>query len=109
MSESASGLAEDRNMIRLRHTIVFTGKVQGVGFRVTARQIALRYAVSGWVGNEPDRSVTCVVEGKREELERFHRAVMDALHGYARDSSVVESPATGEFDGFEIHRSGGPN
>lgn len=91
-------------MTRSRYTIVFTGKVQGVGFRVTARQIAMRFAVSGWVRNEPDRSVKCVVEGKPEELARFHGAVMEAMQGYVRDSTIDESPATGEFDDFEIRR-----
>src|SRR5262245_4151279 len=40
-----------------RRQIRFHGRVQGVGFRVTARAIADEFAVSGWVRNEPDGTV----------------------------------------------------
>jgi acylphosphatase len=46
-----------------------TGLVQGVSFRAYARQQAQRLGVAGWVGNEPDGSVTGHFEGTDEAVE----------------------------------------
>ena len=54
-----------------RYDIIFSGRVQGVFFRATAREIARRYDVTGWVRNERGGSVRCVVEGDPAELDRF--------------------------------------
>lgn len=43
--------------------IVFSGRVQGVGFRFTTRGIAKRFAVAGYVRNLPDGTVELVVQG----------------------------------------------
>ena len=88
----------------VRHTITFTGRVQGVGFRARARELAAGFAVVGYVRNEIDGSVLCVAEGERTELERFESAVRRSMAGFIRDSQVHETPATGEFSGFGIRR-----
>ncbi|MBY0260787.1 MAG: acylphosphatase [Phycisphaerales bacterium] len=41
----------------MRLRIVFTGRVQGVGFRVTTAAIAQRHRVAGFVRNQPDGTV----------------------------------------------------
>lgn len=46
-----------------RHTIYFTGDVQGVGFRVAAQKFAKKYNVSGFVQNLDDGRVLLVTEG----------------------------------------------
>lgn len=53
-----------------RVQIRFTGRVQGVGFRATTRAVARRYAVTGWVRNESDGSVTAEIQGERAEIDR---------------------------------------
>ncbi len=88
----------------IRHTIVFTGRVQGVGFRATTRHLARKHEVDGFVRNEPDGSVLCVAEGTREELARFRAAIETALASNIAHATETESPATGEFDGFEVRR-----
>ena len=90
--------------MHVRHTITFTGTVQGVGFRYTTRSVAAGYAVAGWVRNEPDGSVRCVVEGEADELKRFLAAIHQAMQGNIRDARVVESPATAEFTEFHIRK-----
>ena len=91
---------------QIRHTITFIGNVQGVGFRYTTRNVAAGYAVTGWVRNEPDGSVLCVVEGDEVELQRFETAVHEAMRGHIREARVTSSPATGEFAaaGFQIRK-----
>lgn len=87
-----------------RSTIIFTGTVQGVGFRYTTANLARRFDVTGWVRNEPDGSVKCVIEGEQAELDRFIAAIQEAMRGCIRDTSIQSGPATGEFRDFSIAR-----
>lgn len=88
----------------IRSTITFTGTVQGVGFRYTTRDVAGHFAVTGWVRNEPDGSVQCVVEGDAEEIQRFIAAIQHAMQGHIRETTVRHGLATGEFRDFSIAR-----
>ncbi len=96
----ATGSASDSHAERW--DITFRGDVQGVGFRYTTVRIAETYRVTGWVRNERDGSVRCIVEGALEELERFITAVEGAMGGCIREKSIARSAGTGEFRGFEI-------
>ena len=86
----------------VRWTVLFSGMVQGVGFRYTARSVARQFAVTGYVRNLPDGGVELVAEGRSAELGRFVSAVQEAMAGCVRDRQQVSSPSTGEFDGFSI-------
>jgi len=87
---------------RSRYDITFTGRVQGVNFRWTTCQVAGRFAVTGWVRNERDGSVRCVVEGTPGELEAFVAAVVEAMSGYVKDTRVTREQAVGDLKGFDI-------
>lgn len=54
-----------------RHAIRITGRVQGVFFRDTARQVASRLGLGGFARNEPDGSVYIEVEGDEDKLAAF--------------------------------------
>jgi acylphosphatase len=85
--------------------IFYSGCVQGVGFRYTAKTVATGLEVTGIVRNLPDGRVELITEGAREELESFRGAIRDAgLAGFIRDESVTWSDAKNEFHGFEIVR-----
>lgn len=56
-------------MIRLQ--LRFIGRVQGVGFRWTARNIADSLGLTGWVLNDWDGSVLMEVQGKKETIEKL--------------------------------------
>ena len=92
-------------MNRARMTLLYAGRVQGVGFRISTRQVAAGYEVTGTVRNLPDGRVEVVAEGDREELEAFRAAIPEAgLRGFIRDEQVAWGPALGGFRGFEIIR-----
>ena len=88
----------------LRYTITFTGTVQGVGFRYTAERIARQIGVTGWVRNESDGSVKCVVESEQAQLDSFIAAIQQAMRRCIADTSIHSAPATGEFRDFSIVR-----
>ncbi len=89
------------NRCRLR--IFYSGHVQGVGFRYTAKSVATGFEISGIVRNLSDGRVELTAEGTREELEAFRAAIRDAgLKCFIRDENVTWSTAQNEFRGFEI-------
>ena len=51
-------------MAEIRKHIVFHGRVQGVGFRYTAKQLARSLGLTGWVKNEYDGTVIMEVQGR---------------------------------------------
>jgi acylphosphatase len=85
-----------------RREVLYSGRVQGVGFRYTARQLAGQFDVTGFVRNQPDGRVQLMVEGQRAEVERYLAALAEQLSGYIRDAAADVRPATGEFAGFEV-------
>ena len=85
-----------------RRQVFYSGRVQGVGFRYTARQIADRFAVTGFVENLGDGRVQLVVEGETKEIDRF---LADLVHDrYIEGQQPQSWPATGEFSSFSIRR-----
>ncbi|HVU89107.1 MAG TPA: acylphosphatase [Pirellulales bacterium] len=86
----------------VRRDVLFHGRVQGVGFRYTARHIAARFRVTGYVQNLPDGRVRLVVEGEKAEIDRFLAAVTaemaDNIHGQDQETGA----ATGEFANFSV-------
>ncbi len=85
-----------------RHELHYRGRVQGVGFRYTVRQIAASFAVTGYVRNLPDGRVQLVVEGREQEIQRFLAEVQSHLGRYIAEIQATVSPATAAFSGFEI-------
>ena len=88
----------------VRRDVLFHGRVQGVGFRYTARQIAGRFRVSGYVQNLPDGRVRLVAEGAKAEVDRYLAALATEMADYIHGQDDETSPATGEFAGFEVRR-----
>ena len=86
----------------VRHTVFFSGRVQGVGFRYTAEQIAHRFAVTGQVGNTADGRVELIVEGALTQIEEFLSELGRAMKDNIEDSRITASPVTGEFCEFTV-------
>jgi acylphosphatase len=85
-----------------RRRVYYSGAVQGVGFRYTARSLARRHIVTGLVRNLPDGRVELIVEGEEGEVLALLAGVEDAMAGYiARADAHLEAP-TGEFAAFGI-------
>jgi acylphosphatase len=88
---------------RRRMKVFYSGRVQGVGFRYTARTVAAGFDISGYVRNLPDGRVELVAEGDDLELAAFRDAIRGAiLAGFIRDESIEWGDAQNNFRGFEI-------
>jgi acylphosphatase len=81
----------------LRFTVYFYGRVQGVGFRWRARDIASMFAVAGTVQNTDDGRVLLEIEGAQDELQRYVDAIRQVMRDNIARHTISRSPATGEF------------
>ena len=85
-----------------RVQVVYTGEVQGVGFRFTTRDIASTIGITGYVKNMYDGTVLAVGEGAKSQLDTFLASITNAMSGYISDSKIEWQDATGEFSSFNI-------
>lgn len=83
--------------------LVVHGRVQGVGFRFTAREAAVECGVEGWVRNLSDGSVEIVAQGSPAAVARMtawaHRGPRHAAVDGVRVESLAVSP---DLRGFEV-------
>lgn len=87
-----------------RRTVIFSGRVQGVGFRATVVGCVGDAAVTGYVRNLEDGRVEAVFEGPREAIDAVLDRVRDRMRWAIGSESAIESATTGEFDDFRIRR-----
>lgn len=79
------------------------GRVQAVGFRLFAQDVAAREGLTGYVCNLPDGAVEAVAEGEAEAVERFERQIRQGPRGARVEAVETESLTPGHgFPGFQV-------
>jgi acylphosphatase len=90
---------------RARIQVLYSGTVQGVGFRYSVKSVANGFEVTGTVRNLADGRVELLAEGSRVELDAFRQGIRDAgLDHFIEKEDLVWNEAKNEFRGFEIVR-----
>ena len=90
-------------MSHKRMHVFYSGRVQGVGFRYTARSIASRLGLAGWVRNLRDSKVEVVCEGEEKDLKSFLSVINNEFSGhYIVDTDISWEKPTQEFVNFDI-------
>jgi acylphosphatase len=90
-------------MERHRLRVLYSGHVQGVGFRYSVKSLAPGFEITGTIRNLPDGRVELVAEGMKEELKAFQQAIRDSgLGGLITQEQESWSEASNEFRGFAI-------
>ena len=88
----------DENRVHLR----ISGRVQGVGYRYTAYDVARQLGLRGWVRNTYDGCVESEAEGPSRAVQKY----VAWCHKGPRMAHVtkveVAPPASGELPAFEI-------
>ena len=86
-----------------RAHLVIKGRVQGVFFRATTQDEAVRLGLTGWVRNLWNGDVEAMFEGEEETVKEM---IAWCHHGpsYARVDKVEVKwdEATGEFQSFRV-------
>lgn len=83
--------------------LIIKGRVQGVFYRASARDTAVRLGLKGWVRNMLDGSVEALFEGDEEALGEMLKWCRNGPPG-AYVSKIEENweEYTGEFNRFDI-------
>jgi acylphosphatase len=86
--------------------VIYTGRVQGVGFRYSAKQVASGFDVTGWIKNLDDGTVEMqVMASDPDELDAFLADILESsLGSLIKDSGVSIIPPLVGVRGFTIVR-----
>lgn len=82
--------------------IYYSGRVQGVGFRMTCASLAKAFTVTGRVCNLSDGRVELIAEGEKDELVRFRDRIAIEMQRYIVDQLQQWSPAQNSWENFGI-------
>lgn len=84
--------------------IYFEGRVQGVGFRYSVKQLAMGFDVTGWIKNLSDGRVELQLMGEEEEVEDFIREIIEesTMARNITDVQTEEIPLLENVSGFRI-------
>jgi acylphosphatase len=91
-------------MSAVRTRLRYVGRVQGVGFRATARAVAAGFGVTGWVRNEADGSVTLEAQGEGGEVDLYLVALWQRMARNIESADRVEVAVLESESGFEVRR-----
>ena len=82
--------------------IIFAGRVQGVGFRFTARRAADRRQLTGYVRNMPDGTVEMLAQGRPEDIDDCIQDLKEYFAGYLKETRIEEIPPNPKHTDFQI-------
>ncbi len=83
--------------------IIVKGMVQGVGWRYYCLKSAEKFYVNGYVKNKRDGSVKIIVEGKKEEVEKFIEYLKSSNYpGHVKSWEIKEIAYRGIYKDFRI-------
>jgi acylphosphatase len=78
-----------------RRVILFSGRVQGVGFRMTAIQLAADLPLAGTVSNLEDGDVELIAEGESADIQALLERLREQFGSYIRTISQRSIIPTG--------------
>ena len=82
--------------------IIFVGRVQGVGFRFTARRAASRRQLTGFVRNVPNGTVEMLAQGRPEDVDDCIQDLKEYFAGYLKETRIEEIPPDPRYIDFKI-------
>ena len=86
----------------VRKQITFHGRVQGVGFRYTAKHAADSLGLTGWVRNEYDGSVMMQVQGEEVKIDQMLQALNRDMYIDIQDMDTKRLPVIDNDTKFMI-------
>jgi acylphosphatase len=87
----------------VRKKVIFSGRVQKVGFRLEVFHIATRLQLSGWVKNLEDGSVEAEFQGEESKITFLMNCMKSLKRASVKQVTVVDVPIDeGAADNFKI-------
>lgn len=79
----------DRDGI-VRFRLLFSGRVQGVGFRYTAKMVADQLGLTGWAHNNVDGTVVVELQGRVAAIRMFTYQIQDGHYIRVENVEIEE-------------------
>ncbi len=96
----SAGSTEQPEIVRRR--MIYTGRVQGVGFRYTTRALAQDHPIVGFVRNLPDGTVELEAEGERDAVTAFLALVAKHFNAHIQQVAGCDLAPRAAEERFEI-------
>lgn len=87
---------------QLAYHLFFSGRVQGVCFRMTTESIAKQHNIRGWVRNLSDGRVEAFAQGRQADLSSFLGELKSTFRNNIIEYTCDEHPTSDDFTGFRI-------
>ena len=84
--------------------LLIKGEVQGVFFRATAKKIADKLNLTGWIKNREDDNVEAMVTGSQQQLEEFINWCKKGPEKAAVEDVIITNQQETSFNDFEVIR-----
>ena len=94
----------DRVSTSTATAVRYSGRVQGVGFRATARALAQPRPITGLVRNEADGTVWLEAQGETKDVLALLEAIAQAMQGRIAHAGHEDLPVREHEVGFVIAR-----
>lgn len=89
----------------MKHLIILvSGKVQGVFFRASAKEVAEQLNIKGFAQNQPDGNVCIEAEGNEDTLKQFVDWCKTGPPRAQVTHMDIQEGAVQNFERFEIKR-----
>jgi acylphosphatase len=83
--------------------LTYSGRVQGVGFRYSVKQLVTGYDVSGYVRNQPDGTVELWLQGENDEIDAMEKTIAEShLLGFIQEVTADDVMPDALIKGFQI-------
>ncbi|MGI6116986.1 MAG: acylphosphatase [Bilifractor sp.] len=89
----------------VRKKLVFSGTVQGVGFRWHAKNAARELGVTGWVRNEWDDTVVMEVQGTQKQISQMILILKNARYVHIDSIQAEELPLVKDEKEFSVRNA----
>ena len=84
--------------------VKISGKVQGVFFRATAKEIADAHKIFGWIKNTGDDNVEALITGDEQAIKAFVQWCNEGPEKAKVKKVIVSEKPLQKFDKFEVLR-----
>lgn len=84
--------------------IIIKGRVQGVYYRVSAKEAAGKLGITGWVKNTPDGNVEALAQGSDEAIDKFIDWCKQGPQRAIVKEVVVSNAENEALNSFEVLR-----
>lgn len=82
--------------------VLYSGRVQGVGFRFTVQRLANQQGCTGWVKNLPNGQVEALIEGRQDDVRQCLDRITQHFSGNITDHQATEAKQENSHSEFEI-------